>query len=516
MILGCAGPGHTSSSASGLLAGRHALLIPYMPHDSIAQIPALAVADARPRALPFAPRVCRAARRLPGRPTAARSPAAPADGKTAAPSGIRAATSSSPRRNGTARALVGRRPPRGLRRQGYDRDEGGGPRAVAHVAGVARAWSPDGQTAGRHASRGPRARAARALRRAPRPADRRKRLVGRIHARRARTSPMPNGRDGLPQIAAVAGGAAAAVHAATAGGTWSRDGRYAALVTVLHPRAPCSSATMRAPSMSAARCPTTSRARATLAWLGDGSRLLYDGSSPGIPQLWAMGTDGAGADAADRQRLADLRSRRGAATGARSRLRRVRLLRRRRDRDRHARRARSLGRPRPPTPGDHTNDGSPKLRRRRHAGSRWPPTIRRWRRGARASRTGRAPPVAADGAGAGVVARRRDDRVRRPGRRHGLGEPHPTAAPAGACSLQTVKGVRSLAWPARRGSGSRTRPTRPPFYLRHPGCQGPWPPASPRPRCPPGCCASRPTGPQIAFAADNRRRLPPLPGDLRR
>ncbi|HEY3613694.1 MAG TPA: hypothetical protein VGK92_08315, partial [Gaiellales bacterium] len=166
-------------------------------------------------------------------------------------------------------------------------DESGGLRA--RVAGVARAWSPDGR-----------------LLAVARPAG--LVLVQPGHPRSARVVSdsagatwaqfTPDGREiaftaatGSPRIASVTGGAARRF-AAPPGGAWSRDGRYAVAVAVGHLVHVVLRDRLGHVRTVSGPLPEDDQSENDVAWADDGSRLLYDTSVTGLPELWSMHADG--------------------------------------------------------------------------------------------------------------------------------------------------------------------------------------------------------------------------------
>jgi TolB protein len=167
----------------------------------------------------------------------------------------------------------------------------GAGRVIAGVAGVARAWSPDGTTL--------------AVTRASAIA-----LVRPGRSRSPRIIPLaagaslywvaftPDGRDvayaggtsGTAEIAAVSGGKPHPFGAASAG-TWSRDGRYASTVGAAALRVELTATSGKTRTVGGPM-PYDGQGVSVLAWTGDGSRLLYDTSFAGRPALWTMRGDG--------------------------------------------------------------------------------------------------------------------------------------------------------------------------------------------------------------------------------
>lgn len=164
-------------------------------------------------------------------------------------------------------------------------------RVIAHFAGAARAWSPDGR---RLALARPGGLALVAPARG---------AVARLVARTGAALPWaaftPDGREiafaGAPggaRIAAVAGGSSRAF-SALPGGTWSRDGRYAVAVPArqgVHVELRDGLGRVRAVSGA---LPSDDHSESIVAWSADG-RLLCDTSASGLPELWSMHADGSG------------------------------------------------------------------------------------------------------------------------------------------------------------------------------------------------------------------------------
>jgi Tol biopolymer transport system component len=166
-------------------------------------------------------------------------------------------------------------------------------RPIGTTAGVARAWSPDGRLLAVSRPDG------LVLVRPGSPAPARVVVAGDAISS-SWIAFTPDGREiafadgaGGARIVPVAGGAPR-VFAAAPGGTWSRDGRYAAA-------APASS-TVRVElrdqlghvRVISGRLPSDDQSVSILAWSGDGSRLLYDTSAAGTSELWTMAAAGTG------------------------------------------------------------------------------------------------------------------------------------------------------------------------------------------------------------------------------
>ncbi len=205
-------------------------------------------------------------------------------------------------------------------------------RPIEEIAGVARAWAPDGDLL--------------AVSRADglvlvRPGSQSAALpVTRSDAASSSwVAFTPDGREiafagglGGARIVPVAGGAPRAF-AAAPGGTWSRDGRYAAAVSAsstvhveLRDRLGHAGAV-------SGRFPYDGQSVSILAWSGDGSRLLYDTSAAGTSELWAMAAGGGGQTRLTACLLLDL------PAGLERRRHEARVSqRRRRDRQHHRRR----------------------------------------------------------------------------------------------------------------------------------------------------------------------------------
>ncbi|MDX6664233.1 MAG: hypothetical protein QOG68_439 [Solirubrobacteraceae bacterium] len=262
------------------------LLVPYLARDAIAPVPALALAAVRSGPAVGLNRLCG----LPpvwapdGRafacaaPTQTRVQVADLSGQVAFTAPGKLALWSARGRlavSGSARTAV-------LAESG---------RPIGSVAGIARAWSPDGRLLALSRPSG------LVLAEPGRPAP--------VHvvAHGDTTSSTwvaftPDGREiafagslGGARIVPVTGGAARAF-AAVPGGTWSRDGRYAAAVagsSAVHVELRDRLGRARAIS---GRLPYDDQSVSILAWSGDGGRLLYDTSAAGRPELWSMRADG--------------------------------------------------------------------------------------------------------------------------------------------------------------------------------------------------------------------------------
>jgi Tol biopolymer transport system component len=161
---------------------------------------------------------------------------------------------------------------------------------VARIAGTARAWSPDGTTL---ALTRPGSLAL------VRPSHRaRARVISTAGATLYWVAFTPDSRavvyaggiSGTAETAAVSGGKPHRFDAASAG-TWSRDGRYATTVGSSALRVELTDASGHTRSASGP-LPYDGSGVSILAWTGDGTRLLYDTSFAGRPELWAMRGDG--------------------------------------------------------------------------------------------------------------------------------------------------------------------------------------------------------------------------------
>ena len=261
------------------------VVIPYLPRDAIAQVPALAIAGvAAGPAVPLdalcnAPPVWS--------PDSRRLACAGADQKHVLVFGANGGDSLSIPGQSVLWSSSGRL---AVTQKGRTSVLTGAGHVVAHVAGAARAWSPDGSTL--------------ALTRPGSLA-----LVRPRSAARARVIPIPgaalywvaftpDGRDvvyaggvsGTAEMAVVSGGKPRPFPAASAG-TWSRDGRYAATVGASALRVELTDASGHTLSVSGPM-PYDGQGTSILAWTGDG-RLLYDTSFAGRPDLWSMRANGA-------------------------------------------------------------------------------------------------------------------------------------------------------------------------------------------------------------------------------
>ena len=166
-------------------------------------------------------------------------------------------------------------------------------RSLAKLSGVARAWSPDGRTL---ALTRP---GALVLARPGRPgaphvvyrADTGRR-TGWPSRRTAAPSSFAGGL-GEPQMAAVSGGRVRAF-AGLPFGDWSRDGRYAFLACPPRGVAVAIGDQLTRTSRFVARLPYDDQGVSGLAWLGDGSAVLVNGSAQTRADLWTMRADGSG------------------------------------------------------------------------------------------------------------------------------------------------------------------------------------------------------------------------------
>jgi Tol biopolymer transport system component len=164
-------------------------------------------------------------------------------------------------------------------------------RSIAGLSGVARAWSPDGSTL--------------ALARPGELTLARPGRAGAAHVVYEGGSGTPywvaftpDGRTvvfaggfGNPQMAPVAGGRVRAF-AGQAFGSWSRGGRYAYTVAVGGSLRILIGDQLARKARLVARLPFDEKGVSRLAWLGDGSALLYNGSAPARADLWTMEADG--------------------------------------------------------------------------------------------------------------------------------------------------------------------------------------------------------------------------------
>jgi Tol biopolymer transport system component len=262
------------------------VVIPYLPHDAIAQVPALAIAGvAAGPAVPLsalcdAPPVWS--------PNSRQIACESADQKHVIVSDLNGHVSLTVPGQNVLWSASGRL---AVTQKARTVVMTGAGRVVARIAGAARAWSPDGSTL--------------ALTRSDALA-----LVRPGHSARARIVPTagatlywvaftPDSRDvvyaggvsGTAETAAVSGGKPRPFAAASAG-TWSRDGRYATTVGSSALRVELTDASGHTRSVSGPM-PYDGRGASVLAWTGDGSRLLYDTSFAGRPELWAMRANGA-------------------------------------------------------------------------------------------------------------------------------------------------------------------------------------------------------------------------------
>jgi WD40 repeat protein len=163
----------------------------------------------------------------------------------------------------------------------------------AATPGVARAWSRDGKLLALTRADG------LVLADATDPRNGRILVRGALGASATWVGFTPDGRDvafagalGARSIA-VKGSALRPLRAAP-GGTWARDGRYAAAVASARAvHVELSGARGGARAVSGALTHDGESA-SILAWTGDGSRLLYDTSAAGTSELWRMGAGGAG------------------------------------------------------------------------------------------------------------------------------------------------------------------------------------------------------------------------------
>ena len=167
-------------------------------------------------------------------------------------------------------------------------------RSVASLTGVARAWSGDGRTL---ALTRPGA-----LVLARPGVDR----VSHVVYRDGGGEPpywvafTPDGRTiafagglGVAQMAAVAGGRVRPF-AGQPFGSWSRDGRYSFLVAASGMVRIEIGDQFGRKARVVARLPYDGKGVSRLAWLGDGSAVLYNGSAPIRADLWRMRADGSG------------------------------------------------------------------------------------------------------------------------------------------------------------------------------------------------------------------------------
>jgi Tol biopolymer transport system component len=163
---------------------------------------------------------------------------------------------------------------------------------ITHVAGAARAWSPDGR---RLALARPEGLVLVAPMRGAVP-----RLVARTRTALTWVAFTPDGRDiafagatGDARIVAATGGPSRAF-SARPGGTWSRDGRYAVAVAGRQGvRVQVRDSLGHVREVSGA-LPYDDQSVSIVAWSGDGRALLYDTSASGLPELWSMHADGSG------------------------------------------------------------------------------------------------------------------------------------------------------------------------------------------------------------------------------
>ncbi len=288
-VAGRAGPDYPPAppvfSADGT-----SLLIPYLARDSITQRPRYAIARVRSGPAQRLATPCGSA------------PALSPDGELIACAGLGGDRVSVADLRGNVRFGVpgktplwssdGRLAVAGEQRTAVLSSSG---RRIADLAGVARAWSRDGSTLAL-------VRPGALLLAKPGAGT-----PPRVVYRRGRATAYwvaftPDGRTvafaaglGAPLMAEVAGGPVRAF-AGQPLGSWSRSGRYAFTVA--------SGATIRVEigdrlgrnAEVVARLPYDEKGASGLGWLGDGSKLFYNGSTPPRAELWAMQADG------DRQR----------------------------------------------------------------------------------------------------------------------------------------------------------------------------------------------------------------------
>ena len=137
------------------------------------------------------------------------------------------------------------------------------------------------------------------LARPGRPGAAARRLRGRPRARSYWVAFTPDGRTlvfagglGAAQIAAVAGGRAARVHGSAVRRLVARRPLRLRVRERRDDRDRGRRSARGARRSSSRGCPTTSKGVSGLAWLGDGSALLYNGSAPDRADLWTMRADG--------------------------------------------------------------------------------------------------------------------------------------------------------------------------------------------------------------------------------
>ena len=266
-------------------SGGAVVLIPYSTPDAISQLPQYAVVSVRSGAV----------RRLDA--TCGATPALSPDGRLIACPGVRAGVSVADAGGhvlftvpGTT-ALWSADGRLAVATATRTRVVSAGGRVLARLRGVARVWSRDGSTL---ALTRP---GAIVLARPGRSGGQRAIAVGGTGAP-FWVAFTPDGRDvvyggGLadPRAAPVAGGRSRPF-AGQPFGTWSRDGRYAFTIPGTATVAVAVGDRLGRHARIVARLPYAPEGVSALAWLGDGSAVLYDGSSPGHGDLWTMRGDG--------------------------------------------------------------------------------------------------------------------------------------------------------------------------------------------------------------------------------
>ncbi len=268
-------------------AGGATALIPYSTPDAISQLPQYAVVSVRSGAVRRLDATCGAA------------PALSPDGRLVACPGVRAGVSVADVGGHVLFTVPGKTAlwsPDGrlaVATATRTRVLSAGGRVLARVSGVARAWSRDGGTL---ALARP---GALVLVRPGRAGGPRAIAIGGSGAP-FWVAFTPDGRDvvyggGLadPKAAPVAGGRARPF-AGQPFGTWSRDGRYAFTIPGSVTVALAIGDRLGRHARVVARLPYAAEGISALAWLGDGSAVLYDGSTPGRGDLWTMRGDGSG------------------------------------------------------------------------------------------------------------------------------------------------------------------------------------------------------------------------------